>query len=105
MSMEDDGVHSLSDSLDTVLRALRGASAQATAGVFGRWEDAVGPHVAAHSRPALLDDGRLVVDVDEPGWATQLRYLERDLLGRLAVVAGADAVRSIEVRVRPRPWQ
>jgi len=44
---------------------------------------------------------RLVVDVDQPGWATQLRYLETDLLARLAAVAGPGAVRSIEVRVRP----
>jgi predicted nucleic acid-binding Zn ribbon protein len=102
--MDDDGLHRLGDSVDVVLRSLRGAGARATAGVFGRWEEAVGVHVAAHSRPALLDDGRLVVDVDEPGWATQLRYLERELLGRLASVAGPDAVRSIEVRVRPRPW-
>ena len=51
--------------------------------------------------PCSLDDGRLVVEVDEPGWATQLRYLEADLLERLAAVAGAGAVRSIEVRVTP----
>jgi hypothetical protein len=50
----------------------------------------------------LLDDGRLVVEVDEPGWATQLRYLESELLARLAAVAGAGAVRSIDVRVRRR---
>jgi predicted nucleic acid-binding Zn ribbon protein len=102
--MDDDGLHRLSDSVDAVMRSLRGAGARATAGVFGQWEEAVGAHVAAHSRPALLDDGRLVVDVDEPGWATQLRYLEHELVARLATVAGPDAVRSIEVRVRPRPW-
>jgi predicted nucleic acid-binding Zn ribbon protein len=102
--MDDDGLHRLGDSIDAVLRSLRGAGAAATAGVFGRWEEAVGVAVAAHSRPAVLDDGRLVVDVDEPGWATQLRYLEPELLGRLASVAGPDAVRSIDVRVRPRPW-
>jgi predicted nucleic acid-binding Zn ribbon protein len=100
--MADDGLHTIGESMDVVVRSLKGDGARATAGVFGRWEDAVGPHVAAHARPALLDDGRLVVDVDEPGWATQLRYLEAELLERLAVVAGAGSVRSIEVRVRPR---
>ena len=98
--MDEDPV-SLEESLDALVRSLRGAGARATAGVFGQWEDAVGPLVAAHARPALLDDGRLVVDVDQPGWATQLRYLETDLLARLAAVAGPGAVRSIEVRVRP----
>jgi predicted nucleic acid-binding Zn ribbon protein len=90
----------LEESLDAVLRSLRGASAKATAGVFGQWEDAVGPTVAAHARPALLDDGRLVIEVDQPGWATQLRFLQTELLERLSAVAGAGAVRSIDVRVR-----
>jgi predicted nucleic acid-binding Zn ribbon protein len=100
--MADDDLHPIGESLDVVVRALRGAGAKATAGVFGRWEDVVGPHVAAHARPVVLDDGRLVVEVDEPGWATQLRYLEADLLERLAAVAGDGAVRAIEVRVRRR---
>jgi len=47
-----------------------------------------------------LDDGRLVIEVDEPGWATQLRYLETTLRERLADVAGGFQVRAIEVRVR-----
>ena len=100
--MADDDLHPVSESLDVVVRGLKGAGAKATAGVFGRWEDVVGPHVAAHARPVVLDDGRLVVEVDEPGWATQLRYLEADLLEQLAAVAGPGAVRSIEVRVRHR---
>jgi predicted nucleic acid-binding Zn ribbon protein len=97
--MGDDPV-SLEDSLDHVVRSLRGAGAKATAGVFGQWEDVVGVHVAAHARPALLDAGRLVIEVDQPGWATQLRFLETELLERLTAVAGPGAVRSIEVRVR-----
>jgi len=99
--MADDDLHPLADSLDAVVRSLRGAGAKATAGVFGRWEDAVGPHVAAHARPAVLDAGTLIVDVDQPGWATQLRYLESQLIEQLQAVAGPDAVRKIEVRVRP----
>src|SRR5215470_3827679 len=100
--MADDDLHAVTDSLEVVVRGLRGVGAKATAGVFGRWEDVVGAHVAAHVRPVVLDDGRLVVDVDEPGWATQLRYLEAELLERLAAVAGPGAVRTIEVRVRRR---
>lgn len=99
--MSDD-LHSVSDSVDSVVRSLRGAGAQAVKGVFGGWEDAVGPQVAAHATPVALDAGRLLVEVDQPGWATQLRFLESTLIERLAEVAGAGAVRSIEVRVKPR---
>jgi predicted nucleic acid-binding Zn ribbon protein len=100
--MTDDGLMPISESVDAVVRSLRGPSAKAVAGVFAGWEEAVGPHVAAHARPVSLDGGRLVVEVDEPGWATQLRYLEATLRERLAAVTGGFHVRSLEVRVRAR---
>jgi predicted nucleic acid-binding Zn ribbon protein len=97
----DDEPVPLADSLDAVVRSLRGPGARAVAGVFAGWDEAVGPQIAAHAQPVSLDDGRLVIHVDEPAWATQLRYLEADLRERLAAVSGGYEVRSIEVRVRP----
>jgi predicted nucleic acid-binding Zn ribbon protein len=97
----------LGDSLQEVLRSLRPedrrpqASASAMGGVFGRWDDAVGPVVAAHVQPVKLDGTTLVVEVDDPGWATQLKFLETNLKQRLAEVAGA-TVERIEVRVARR---
>jgi hypothetical protein len=46
-----------------------------------------------------LEDGRLVVAVDQPGWATQMRYLHDDVLGRINAVLGEGTVRQIDVRV------
>lgn len=96
----------LSAALDDVLASLQPPGSAATparvvGGVFAGWDDAVGPQVAAHARPVRLSEGTLVVEVDEPGWATQLRYLEQDLLRRLAEVGG-QGVERIEVRVRRR---
>jgi predicted nucleic acid-binding Zn ribbon protein len=90
----------LREALDEVLRSLRAPTTRQLGGVFQRWAEAVGPTIAAHATPVSLEQGRLVVEVDEPGWATQLRYLERDVLERLARVAGAGVVRTIELRVR-----
>lgn len=98
----EDGLVPIGASVDAVVRSLRGPSAKAVAGVFAGWEEAVGPQVAAHARPISLDGGRLVVEVDEPGWATQLRYLEATLRERLAAVSGGFQVASVEVRVRAR---
>jgi predicted nucleic acid-binding Zn ribbon protein len=69
--------------------------------VFASWPDMVGESVAQHSRPRSLRDGVLVVAVDEPAWATQLRWLEADLLARLEAVLGPGQVARIEVRVLP----
>lgn len=93
----------LTDSLGSVVRSLRGgqpgASAQTMGGVFGRWTDAVGEGVARHVQPVKLDGRRLVVEVDDPAWATQLRFLEPTLKARLAEVAGA-TIDVFEVRIK-----
>jgi len=90
----------IGNGLDRIMRSLRGTSAASQVGVFAGWADAVGPVVAAHARPASLDDGLLVVDVDDPMWATQLRYLEHQILEQLRVRVGPDVVGRISVRVR-----
>ena len=91
----------VSDGLEPLARRLGAPTASALGAVFSRWEEAVGPAVAAHSRPLSLTDGVLTVAVDQPGWATQLRYLTATLLARLEEVAGAGVVRRIDIRVEP----
>ena len=94
----------LGDSLHEVVRSLRpevasrGASSAAMGGVFGRWEEVVGAAVAAHVQPVKLDGTTLVVKVDDPAWATQLKFLEGTVKQRLLEVAGA-TVDKLEVRV------
>ena len=95
--MPDDSLQPLSIGLDKVVRSLRGAGAQATHTLFGRWQAVVGDGIAAHAKPIKIEHGRLLVHVDEPGWATQLRYLEGDLLERLNG-AGVE-VAGIDIRV------
>jgi hypothetical protein len=94
-----DDPRPVTESLDRVLRSLRGGDARGTGTLHGRWEEIVGPEIATHARPVKLSDGRLVVDVDEPAWATQLRFLEAELVTRLRDVGGL-TVSHVEVRVR-----
>jgi predicted nucleic acid-binding Zn ribbon protein len=92
----------ISASLDEVVRSLRGPGRREVGGVFGRWEEAVGPQVAAHARPVRLDGGVLVVEVDEPAWATQITLLSNTIRERLMTVTGVE-VNGVEVRVyKPR---
>ena len=112
MSRPDDDRRApvrLSDSLAKVVADLRdeppgtteGATVASMGGVFGRWEAAVGAAVAAHVQPVRLDGTRLVVEVDDPAWATQLRFLDETMKRRLGEVAGAQ-IDTIDVRVRRR---
>lgn len=109
--VRDDEPVRLGESLHDVVNSLRpdgspggvttsggDASASALGGVFGRWDEAVGEAMAAHVQPVKLDGTMLVVQVDDPAWATQLKFLEGTLKQRLAEIAGATIDR-IEVRV------
>lgn len=88
----------ISRSLDSIMKSLRGTDRIQIGGVFGRWDDAVGPNVAAHVRPVRLDDGVLTVEVDEPAWATQVKFLSGTIISRLDAVANVQVER-IDVRV------
>jgi predicted nucleic acid-binding Zn ribbon protein len=67
--------------------------------VFARWEQVVGAEVAAHAEPRSLRNGVLVVAVDQPAWATQLRFLGADLLARVRDATGCSDLAEIQVRV------
>ncbi|MDA8285282.1 MAG: DUF721 domain-containing protein [Actinomycetota bacterium] len=66
--------------------------------VFARWEELVGPDIAAHATPRMLRDGVLTVAVDHPAWAASLRLLAGDILGRIDTLGG-DPVSELVVRV------
>ncbi|MDQ3757402.1 MAG: DUF721 domain-containing protein [Actinomycetota bacterium] len=91
----------IGESLDRYA-ARSGASRPVLATVFGRWAEVVGVDLAAHARPVSISDGALVVAVDDPTWASQLRWLGEDLLARLAEAAGEPVAERVEVRVSRR---
>ena len=92
----------LNESLDRVTQGLGGPDRGTLAAVFDDWDQLIGAQVAAHARPLSLVRGVLTIGVDEPGWATQLTYLESNLLSRISAVLGEGRVTRIHVRVRPR---
>lgn len=94
----------ISESLSAVVERLTPPGEQARPGiaasVFTRWEQAVGPTVAAHAVPVRVEGSTLVVVADQPAWATQLRHLAPELLAKIAAVCGAGAPDRLEVRIR-----
>ena len=88
----------LSAALDGLL-ADQGWQTQAAVGsVFGRWDQLVGPDVAAHTRPERFSDGELVVIADSAAWATQVRLLTSVVLRRLNTELGHGTVTRVVVR-------
>lgn len=90
------------------MRALGTSSARSVEIVFNRWCDVVGPAMASRTRPARIDGDTLVLTCDEPALVTHLRYLESELLERIAELSGEQRVSRIDLHVarpagRPAP--
>lgn len=92
----------LSDELDALLRKLGSESSTVVAGIFSNWDQLVGDTVAQHVSPIKLESGRLLVEVDEPAWATQMRFLESEIISKLSTSTG-NTINGIDVRVKRVP--
>jgi predicted nucleic acid-binding Zn ribbon protein len=97
---EAPGPRPVNASLDEVSRRLGMKDARGLGGLFAHWEELVGPALAAHVKPVRLDTESLVVAVDHPAWATQVRQMGDDLLDRVAGEIGVARPARLEIRVR-----
>lgn len=91
------------ENLDRATQGLGFPKAGILGAIFSKWADLVGADIAAHTEPRTLRDGVLVVAVDQPAWAAQLRYLASDLLEKIAVFTGSSEVIEIHFRVAASP--
>jgi hypothetical protein len=63
--------------------------------ILSRWEEAVGPQIAARTKPVAVKNCRLTVAVDNPAWGQQLSFLKKDLLRRFETLLGAGVIDDI----------
>jgi predicted nucleic acid-binding Zn ribbon protein len=89
----------LSDALSKVGKELGLAPDNAHGTLDTRWSEVMGADVAAHARLVSLRNGTLTVVVDDPIWATQLRYLEPAIVTRATALLGPGRVTRMKVRV------
>ncbi len=85
-------------------------AAAAVGSVFGRWPEIVGAEMAAHTKPDRLDGDELVVIADSTAWATQVRWLAKDLIRTLNAELGSGTVSTVKIRGpeqprRPGEWR
>ncbi len=51
--------------------------------IFSAWNDIVGERMAAHTRPANTTNGILFIEVDDPLWLSQLKYIKQDIIEKI----------------------
>ncbi|NDK90159.1 DUF721 family protein [Gordonia desulfuricans] len=65
--------------------------------LFGMWEQIVGSDIASHAQPTALRDNVLSVQAESTAWATQLRYVQSQILAKIAAAVGDGAVTSLRI--------
>lgn len=80
------------------LAKKRGWSAHVAEGtVLGQWSSVVGQQIADHATPTALKDGVLSVSAESTAWATQLRFIQAQLLAKIAAAVGNGVVVSLKI--------
>jgi predicted nucleic acid-binding Zn ribbon protein len=96
----------ITDSLRAVAARQGWERTLQAAGIAARWDELVGPHIAAHCRPERLEGSTLTCVAESTAWATQIRLLSRQLLGRLAAELGPGVVTALRVHGPSAPdWR
>ncbi len=93
----------VADSLANTAKRLGVPSVGVLGAIFTHWDELVGPEVAAHATPRSLRAGVLTIEVDQPAWATQLRFLSAEVLARLTDAAGPEGVSELQITVAGPP--
>lgn len=97
---EEDSTKTLRESLDKVSKKLGGSPVHVTENVFGNWDSAVGEQIASHTKPVSLKSSVLTIEVDDPRWATQLKWLSSQVLAKLNESNAESPVTKLEVRLK-----
>ena len=74
---------SLKQILESVLKEHKLTSNIDAYSIFSVWDEIAGPTVANHSRPVRLHGDTVYVEVDDPIWLSQLRYMKQDILQKI----------------------
>ena len=95
--MNSEPVH-LRSILEHILKDFGTPDINSITSIVDQWEDIVGSELASKISAVAVKGSELIVRVDDPAWASQLTWLESQLLTKIEEILGAEKVSSIRVR-------
>ena len=69
--------------------------------IVDQWEEIVGHDLAAKISAVAVSGSELIVRVDDPAWASQINWLEKQLLDKITSLVGEEKITSIRTRTTP----
>ncbi len=90
--------------LDDTLRGLEISGPLKTYSVLGAWKELVGEPVSVQTRPRLIRNRVLIVDVSHPAWMHHLQFLKPAILNKVnGFIGGKPVIDDIRFRVARIP--
>ena len=99
--MNKEPVH-LRSVLEQLLKDFGTPDITVVTSIVDQWEEVVGLDLAAKISAVAISGSELIVRVDDPAWASQINWLEKQLLDKIASLVGEEKVTSIRVRTTPK---
>lgn len=67
--------------------------------IMNAWEELVGERIAEHTRPTTYDEKHhvLTIQCDSTSWATQLRYMQTQILQAITRKVGPNVVEQVKI--------
>ena len=65
--------------------------------VFSDWAAIVGDVIAEHARPQRISNGVLVLEVDDPAWASEMEWLGEEIVRRISLAVETEEITTIKV--------
>ncbi|MED5392858.1 MAG: DUF721 domain-containing protein [Actinomycetota bacterium] len=97
----DRGPVPLRWSLERLLEGMGAPRIDDTKTIIDQWSEIVGPRLAERIEAVAVRGSELLVAVNDPAWASQVAWLEVQLLERIESLVGAGRITSVRVQVEP----
>jgi len=88
--------------LEQVLKDFGTPDITVVTSIVDQWEEVVGLDLAAKISAVAISGSELIVRVDDPAWASQINWLEKQLLDKITSLVGEEKITSIRVRTTPK---
>ncbi len=81
----------------TLAKVLRGFNIKdlESIKIFTIWDRIAGEKLAAHCQPVRIDRGVLYIEVDDPIWLAQLRYMKTDIQAKIAEMLEKETIKDV----------
>ena len=97
--MSDDDPQPIRVGLERFFRHLGAPPVDVVATLTDRWSEIVGPALAGRTRPLELVDGVLTVGCDDGAWASQIGWMEAQVIDRFSAVFPDVALVRVTTRI------